>query len=183
MAASDIAWSKPASIRAAERDRIASILLVALLICFTLTTMDAGDTAARLLSGVLLLAGAVYLCLPPVGELVAPVPVWCVAGTAVYALVQTLLLRGKPVYEAWDGVLFWVACFAITFLASQIFREPRRASLFRRIFVVFGSALCVLELVEQGARTNRYRAGSQAGPSDAVSASLASPRPSKRTAR
>jgi O-antigen ligase len=156
MAVSEISWTKPASIRIEERDRFASFALTALLICFTLTTMDAGETASRILSGVLLLGTAGYLCWPPMVNLVTPLPLVCLGLMVVYGVVQTVLLRQKPVYDAWNGILFWLTCFAITLLGCQIFKDPRRASLFRRIFVVFGSALCVLELVEQGSRTNRY---------------------------
>jgi O-antigen ligase len=131
-------------------------VLASLLVCFTLSTMDAGETASRILSALLLAGTAAYLLFPPAVQLRASLPVWCLAGMVAYGVVQTELLREKPVYEAWAGVLFWLTCLAITFVASQIFEDPKRASLFRRTFVIFGSSLCVLELVEQASRTNRY---------------------------
>jgi O-antigen ligase len=156
MSATDIAWSKPASIRSAERDRIASFALAAVLIAFTLTTLDGGEAASQLLSAVFLAGTAVYLVLPPVLGLAFKVPAVCLGAMAAYGLVQTVLLPQKAVYEAWTGVLFWLTAAAITFLSAQVFKDSRRAFQFRRIFVVFGSALCVLELLEQASRTGAY---------------------------
>ncbi len=153
---SDTVWAKPASIRIAERDRIACFALAGLLMALTLSTLDSGEAASQILSAVLLLGLGVYLVLPPPADLVIKLPVMCLGLLTVYGTVQTILLRQKATYEAWSGVLFWLTAAAITFLACQLFKDQQRAALFRHIFVLFGTALCVLELLEQASKTNRY---------------------------
>lgn len=156
MSVSEMAWSKPASVRTAERDRAASFALAGLLICFTLSTQDGGETAAGLLSAVLLGATAVYLLQTPAPSFTIEFPAWCLAGMVAYGVAQTVLLGEKATYEAWSGILFWLTGAAITFVACQVFRDQRLGSQFRRIFVLFGSLLCVLELVQQASKTHEY---------------------------
>lgn len=156
MSLSEVAWSKPASIRSAERDRAASLVLAAILIAFTLSTLDGGETAPEFLSAILLAAGAIYLLLPFPLELSFKFPVLSIGCMAAYALVQTLALREKAAYEAWQGVLFWFTAAVIVLFSCQLFGDPQRTSLFLKVFAMFGTALCVLELLEQAARTSLY---------------------------
>jgi O-antigen ligase len=62
----------------------------------------------------------------------------------------------KIVYNGWTGVLFWFTAAAICLVSSQLFHDRRIAAQFRLLFVVFGSALCVLDLLEQASHTNKY---------------------------
>ncbi|MBV9266057.1 MAG: O-antigen ligase family protein [Acidobacteriaceae bacterium] len=74
----------------------------------------------------------------------------------VYGIAQTLFLPQKIVYYAWTGVLFWFTASSLVMFAAQVGSNKDRARWFRSAFVLFGSAICVLELLEQASRTNRY---------------------------
>ena len=149
-------WAKPVSFELAQREKWSSFALVGLLSAYTLTTLDGGEIPSRIISAVLLLATAAFFLFRPVTAITISLPVICLLLMTGYGIVQTLWFRQKITYDGWSGVLFWFTAAAITWWAAQILRDRRRATLFRQIFVLFGSGLCILELLEQASRTNKY---------------------------
>jgi hypothetical protein len=74
----------------------------------------------------------------------------------LYGVVQTLFFRQKITYNGWTGVLFWLTASAIAGLSFHLFRNARDASRFRHFFIVFGTLVCVLDLLQQASHTNKY---------------------------
>jgi len=156
MPVTEAPWTKAAAILRQQRfDRWFCYVFAGCLAAYTLTTQDSGEIASRLISAALFLLTAVYLVSRPVRAFVQ-FPLLALLGMTLYGIVQTLWFPQRIVYDGWSGVLFWFTAATITFLAAQLLRDPGRASLFRHIFVLFGSAVCVLDLLEQASRTNRY---------------------------
>ncbi len=137
-------------------ERVAAIGLFALLAAFTLFTLDSGDIAPRIISAVLLSLTACYLAFSFDQHLVWSVPAICLLLMSCYGVAQTLWSPQKIVYNGWTGVLFWFTACAIALLATQVFQNQRYAAKFRSLFVIFGSAICLLDLLEQGSHTNKY---------------------------
>ena len=130
--------------------------LFGVLMAYTLSTLDGGDIAPRVVSGVLLLLTAFYLAFPIRQSLTISVPVICLLFMACYGIAQTLWSAQTITYNGWGGVLFWLSAGAVAMIATQAFRDGRSAARFRRWFVVFGSAVCVLDLLEQASHSNKY---------------------------
>ncbi len=130
--------------------------LFAVLAAYTLCTLDGGDIAPRIISAAMLLLTAFYLSFPARQGLTFTVPIVCLLLMACYGAAQTLWSPQKIVYDGWTGVLFWLTAAAITLLATQVFKDRQAASRFRFLLVIFGSAICVLELLEQASHTNKY---------------------------
>jgi O-antigen ligase len=131
-------------------------IFFALLAAFTLATGDGGTLAPLLISAPLLLTAAVYFAWGVGPNLRPSFPVVCLAAVAVYGVLQTLLLRNVIAYLGWSGVLFWFTALAITALAECLFRSPAAARNFRAAFILFGTAVCLLDLLERASGTNRY---------------------------
>ncbi|MBV9295816.1 MAG: O-antigen ligase family protein [Acidobacteriaceae bacterium] len=138
------------------REKIGPIGLYAALAAYTLFTLDGGDIAPRIVSAILLVLTACYLGIPFQQRLVFRLPVICLFGMACYGVAQTLWSSQKIVYNGWTGVLFWFTAASIGLLATQLFQDRDTAARFRIAFVVFGSAVCLLDLLEQGSHTNKY---------------------------
>jgi hypothetical protein len=120
-------------------------IFFALLAAFTLATGDGGTLAPLLISAPLLLTAAVYFAWGVGPNLRPSFPVVCLAAVAVYGVLQTLLLRNVIAYLGWSGVLFWFTALAITALAECLFRSPAAARNFRAAFILFGTAVCLLD--------------------------------------
>lgn len=75
---------------------------------------------------------------------------------ALYGVVQTVWLPQKILFEGWTAVVFWCTAAAIVWLAAQLFIDSRDARRFHLVLVMFASAVCLLDLLEQASRTNRY---------------------------
>ncbi len=130
--------------------------LFGLLCAFTLSTWDGGDIAPRILSGLILLLAAAFLGWPVHRPISLGMPTVCLLAMTVYGLLQTLFFPQKILSYGWPGVLFWFTAAAITCLATQLFRLPRQASQFRWLFILFGTAVCLLDLLEQASQTSKY---------------------------
>lgn len=140
----------------AVRPKIVAGVLFTILAAFTLCTLDGGDAAPLMLSAATLLFSAYALLIAPFGTLQMKLPWLALLGMAAYGVVQTLWFPRKIVYDGWTGVLFWLTAAGIVFLACQAFRDSRISAHFRLSFVIFGSAVCVLDLMEQASWTNKY---------------------------
>ncbi|HEY7211050.1 MAG TPA: O-antigen ligase family protein [Bryobacteraceae bacterium] len=136
--------------------RTLQLVLFALLCAFTLTTGDGGPIAPFILSGCILLLSAVFFLRPPVQKLHFPLPVILLFAMTLYGIVQTLFFPQKIVYNGWTGVLFWFTAAVITCLAAQLFRSGPEAGRFRFLFIVFGTLVCLLDLLQQASHTTKY---------------------------
>ena len=138
------------------RQRIVAGGLFTLLAGFTLCTLDGGDVAPFTISALVLLFSAYLLIVRPLGRLQITLPCLGLLAMALYGALQTSWALQKIEYDGWVGTLFWLTAAAIVFLATQVFRDMRFAAQFRFWFVVFGSAVCLLDLLEQASQTNKY---------------------------
>ncbi|MGA8030054.1 MAG: O-antigen ligase family protein [Bryobacteraceae bacterium] len=148
----------PARLAAAAkvREQAGFLGLFAALSAYTLSTMDGGDIAPRIISAVLLLVTAYYFGVPFQQSVTFSLPTCCLLLMACYGVCQTLWSPQKIVYDGVTGVLFWFTAALIALLASQVFQDRAKAIRFRFVFVIFGSGVCLLDLLEQASRTNRY---------------------------
>ncbi len=137
-------------------EKIGLFGLFSLLAAFTLSTLDGGEIAPRIICALTLLFAACYLAFPLEQQFALNLPVVCLLLMACFGVAQTLWSHQKIVYNGWSGVLFWLTAAIITALAAQIFRGRQAASAFRRWFVLFGGAVCVLDLLEQASHTSKY---------------------------
>jgi O-Antigen ligase len=147
--ADDIEARVRAALRAARHERIRFFGLLACLAAFTICTLDGGDVAPFCISAVVLLLSAFV-------PFRLSFPVSILLAVTAYGTVQTLFFPHKIVYYGWTGVLFWLTAAAICAIATHTVRDPDAARRFRFGFVLFGSAVCILELLEQASRTNEY---------------------------
>jgi O-antigen ligase len=138
------------------RENIAFFGLLGALTAYSLTTLDGGDVAQRIISSLVFLLCALYLVLPIRQCLTVNVPIVCLLLMSCYGAAQTLWAPQKLAYSGWTDVLFWFTAAAICLLSSQVFRDPRTAARFRLSFVLFASAVCLLDLLEQASHTNKY---------------------------
>ncbi len=127
-----------------------------ILVAFTLCTLDGGEIAPRIISAVLFALAAIYLGFSFRRRLALNVPIICLLLMVCFGVGQTLSSPQKIVYNGWTGVLFWFTAAVIALLATQIFQNRESAVRFRFLFVLFGSAVCVLDLLQQASRTNRF---------------------------
>jgi endonuclease/exonuclease/phosphatase family metal-dependent hydrolase/O-antigen ligase len=139
-----------------RRDTLGSAGLFVLLSAFTLSTLDGGEIATHIVSAILFLVAAAYFSFPFGQRLTLSLPAVCLLLMTCYGIVQTLWFPQKIVYYGWTGVLFWFTAAMIALLATQLFRDPRIAARFRLAFVVFATAVCVLDLLEQASHTSKY---------------------------
>ncbi|MDQ2713158.1 MAG: O-antigen ligase family protein [Acidobacteriota bacterium] len=130
--------------------------LFGILCAFTLMTWDGDELAPRILSGLLFLLTAAFLCWPAHQKINVALPALCLFLATGYGIVQTLFFPQKILSYGWTGVLFWFAAAVIVSVAMQIFKVPRLASDFRLFFIVFGTAVCLLDLLQQASQTNKY---------------------------
>lgn len=156
MAVADVKLPSRLYLAPALRQKIVAGVLFALLSAFTLCTLDGGEVAPFVISTAVLLFAAYALVRTPADKLHVSLPCVCVLAMAAYGVAQTLWFSHKVIYDGWTGVLFWLTAAAIVFLANQVFAQDRVAAQFRWAFVLFGSAVCVLELLEQASHTNKY---------------------------
>jgi O-antigen ligase len=138
------------------RERLALLGLFGVLAAFTLCTLDGAELAPRIISAVFLVLAAVYLSVPFTQRLSLSVPAICLLLMTLWGLAQTLLAPQKIVANGWSGVLFWFTAAMIALAATQLFQSPQAAAQFRRWFMFFAAAVCLLELLEQASRTSRY---------------------------
>jgi O-antigen ligase len=148
-----------APLRAASVDKLqkaSTFGLFAILCAFTLSTWDGNDIAPLTLSGLLFLFVAAFLAWPPGRKIFWSLPGVCLLAMTLYGVVQTVFFPQKILSYGWIGVLFWFAAAAIMCVSTQLFRLPRRAAQFRIYFTLFGTAVCVLDLLQQASQTNKY---------------------------
>ena len=156
MAVADVTLAPRLYLTRQLRLKIIATVLFTLLSAFTLCTLDGGDVAPLVVSAAILLFSAYAILFPPFSKVATTLPAVCLSVMTLYGIVQTLWFPQKIVYDGWTGVLFWVTAAAIVFLASQVFADSRVSEQFRCVFVLFGSAICILDLLEQASRTNKY---------------------------
>ncbi len=132
------------------------LALFGLLGAFTLTTWDGGEIAPRILSGLVLLLAAAFFGWPVGRSISLALPGTCLLVMTAYGILQTLFFPQKILSYGWPGVLFWFTAAAITCIATELFRSSRQASHFRWLFILFGTAVCLLDLLEQASQTNKY---------------------------
>ncbi len=156
MSVADVQAASHIDIGSELRERVVAGVLFSLLAAFTLCTLDGGQVAPLAISAAILLFSAQMLVFAPRSGFRITVPAVGLLLMGVYGIVQTLWFTQKIVYDGWTGVLFWVTAAAISFLASQVLRNTFIAAQFRWFFVLFGSAICVLDLLEQASHTSKY---------------------------
>jgi O-antigen ligase len=156
MAVADIELGAGPTLTAQVHHKAGLIGLFGLLAAFTLLTLDGGEIAPRILSVILFVFAAAFLLLPFRQRLAFSLPAACLLFMACYGVVQTLWSPVKIVYDGWTGVLFWFAAATIAVVATQVFQNARAAVQFRLAFIFFGSAVCVLDLLQQASRTTKY---------------------------
>ncbi len=156
MAVADLGVPAQFKLSSRLRENAGFASLVAVLAAFTLSTLDGGDIAPRIISAVTLLLGAASLAAPAGRRFRIPVPAACLLLMTCYGVVQTLWFPHKIVYQGWSAVLFWLTAAILTLTAAQLFTDRTRASRFRLLFVIFGSAVCVLDLLEQATHSDKY---------------------------
>jgi O-antigen ligase len=158
VAAEDIETPLPSSPgrMARLRERLALLGLFGTLAAFTLCTLDGAELAPRLISALFLLLAAVYLSVPFAQRLPLSVPAVCLLLMTLWGLAQTLFSPQKIVANGWSGVLFWFTAALITLVATQLFQSLRAAAQFRRWFMFFTGAVCLLDLLEQSSHTSLY---------------------------
>jgi len=138
------------------RERLGLLGLFAVLASFTLCTLDGGDLVPRIISAIFLVFAAVFLSVPFTQRLRLSVPAICLLLMALWGLAQTLFSPQKIAANGWSGVLFWFTAAMLALVATQLFQSARAAALFRGWFLLFAGAVCLLDLLEQAARTKRY---------------------------
>jgi O-antigen ligase len=138
------------------RERLGLLGLFFVLAAFTLCTLDGGELAPRIISAIFLVLAAVYLSVPFSQRLRLNVPAICLLLMTFWGLAQTLFFPQKIVANGWSGVLFWFTAAMIAVVATQLFQSARAAALFRFWLMLFGGAVCLLDLLEQASRTNLY---------------------------
>jgi len=156
MAAADVDAPINWTLAGRIRQKAGLLGLFIALAAFTLFTLDGGDIAPRIVSAVLLLLIACCFSIRFQPRLLFPLPAICLLLMTCYGVGQTLWSPQKIVYDGFAGILFWFTAAAIALLAAQLFRDPRSASRFRFLLVLFGSAVCLLDLPEQASHTNKY---------------------------
>ncbi len=156
MAVADVKLPSPLHLTRGLQQKIVAGILFALLCAFTLCTLDGGEVAPLVISAGVLLFAAYALLFAPVDKSLITWPCVCLLAMAAYGVAQTLWFPQKIVYDGWIAVLFWFTAAAIVFLASQVFRNPSLSAQFRWVFVIFGSSVCVLDLLEQASHTTKY---------------------------
>jgi O-antigen ligase len=138
------------------RERLGLLGLFAVLASFTLSTLDGGDLTPRIISAVFLVLAALFFSVPFTQRLRLSVPAGCLLIMTLWGLAQTLFSGQKIVADGWSGVLFWFTAAMLALVATQLFQSARAAALFRGWFLFFAGAVCLLALLEQASRTNRY---------------------------
>jgi O-antigen ligase len=156
MAVADIELGVGPILTGRLRDALGLYGLFAVLSAFTLSTLDGGEIAPRVVSIILFVLAAGYLSFPFGQKFTLSLPVVCLLLMTCLGVAQTLWSSQKIVYHGWTGTLFWFTAFMIGLLATQVFQQPRAAAQFRLGLVLFGSAICILELIEQASHTNKY---------------------------
>lgn len=132
------------------------VVLFGFLAAFTLSTLDGGSLAPRVVSVAFLLLTAIYLSVPFSQRLSLNIPCICLLSMTFYGLIQTFCFPQKILFNGLSGVQFWFAASMIALLATQVFQQPGAAHLFRNGFIAFGSAVCLLDLLEQASHTAEY---------------------------
>jgi O-antigen ligase len=138
------------------RERMALFGLFGVLAAFTLGTLDGAELVPRLISALFLVLAGVYLSVPFTQRLPLSVPAVCLLLMTLWGVLQTLISPQKIVANGWSGVLFWFTAAIIALVATQLFQSLRAAAQFRRWFMFFAGAVCLLELLEQASRTSHY---------------------------
>ena len=156
MAAADVELGTGPTLAGRVHDKLGLIGLFGLLAAFTLLTLDGGEVAPRIVSTLLLVFTAAYFIFPFGQRLALSLPAVCLLLMAGFGVCQTLWSPVKIVYNGWTGVLFWFTAAMVALVATQVFQATRAAAQFRLAFILFASAVCVLELVEQASHTNKY---------------------------
>ncbi|MBV8571095.1 MAG: O-antigen ligase family protein [Acidobacteriaceae bacterium] len=157
MAPADVTTPAVFSFGGNARERIGFLGLSCALAAFTLCTLDGGPVAPLMISAALLLFAGCYFGLYSTARPVSvSVPAICVSLMVLYGVVQTMFLRQKILYDGWTAVIFWSAAAAITWLGAHLFVDFRAAAAFRLVLILFASAMCVLDLLEQASSANKY---------------------------
>lgn len=144
------------ALRVALYDRIRLFGLLVCLALFTTCTLDGGDVAPFCISAATLALTAFSLVAPTAFVWKASFPMLMLIGMTLYGVLQTLFFPQHIAYDGWTGVLFWFTAACLVLLGSQIASNAKVSRRFRLVFVWFGSAVCVLELLEQASHTQSY---------------------------
>ena len=136
--------------------QMGAIGLFIVLAAYTLSTLDDLELQRSILGAVALGLGAIYLLTSFRDRLVLAVPPVCLLLMAAYGAAQTLWAPTKIVNFGWFATLFWLVAGLIALVAVQVFQSRSVARHFRTGFAIFGGAVCLLELLQQGSHTNRY---------------------------
>jgi O-antigen ligase len=157
MAVADFDIGVGPTLAARFHQRIGASGLFVLLCAFTLTTFDGGDIAPRVVSAVLLLLSAVYFLFPPGStKFIFKLPAACLLGMTLWGVLQTLFSPHKIVVDGWAGVLFWFTAAVIALVGASVFQRPEVVAQFRLAAIYLCTFVCVLDLLEQATRTNKF---------------------------
>lgn len=149
-------FRSPGSFGGRLRDSVGFFGLFGALAAYTLTTLDGGDIAPRIISSAMLLVSAFYFAVPLPRGLTISVPAVCLLLMTAYGAAQAIWSTQKIAYNGWSSVIFWFTAATICLVSMRVFRDRRTAARFRLLFVTFGSVICVLDLLEEASHTNRY---------------------------
>lgn len=137
-------------------DKLSFAAFFGILGAFTLCTLDGGEVAPWTISAALFVLAALYFAFSGRRHLTLTIPAVCLLLMTSFGVIQTLWLPRKILYNGWTTTLFWFTAAGIVFLATQIFQSRECAARFRLLFVLFGSAVCLLDLLQQASHTNRF---------------------------
>jgi O-antigen ligase len=145
------------TLAARAQGRIGAIGLFILLCVYTLTTFDGGDIGPRIISAVLLLLAGFYFLLPPgAAKFKLGFPACCLLAMTLWGVVQTVFFPQKILTDGWNGVLFWFTAAVIALAGASVFERAEVAAQFRQALVIFSSAVCMLDLLEQATRAGKF---------------------------
>ncbi|HEX4231081.1 MAG TPA: O-antigen ligase family protein [Bryobacteraceae bacterium] len=133
-----------------------AVALFLVLAAYTLSTLDDLELQRSIMGTVALAFGAVYLVVSFRERLVLAVPPVCLLLMAAYGAAQTMWSPAKIVNFGWFATSFWLVAGLIALVAVQVFQSRSVTRHFRTAFAIFGGAVCLLELLQQGAHTNKY---------------------------
>jgi O-antigen ligase len=136
--------------------QLGAVGLFLVLAAYTLSTLDDLELQRTILGTVALAFGAIYLALTFRQRLILAVPPVCLLAMAAYGAAQTLWAPTKIVNFGWFATLFWLVAGLTALIAVQVFQSRSVTRHFRTAFALFGGAVCLLELLQQAAHTNKY---------------------------
>jgi O-antigen ligase len=130
--------------------------LFACLSCFTLLAGDGSLAYEWSVSAVFLLFAACVFVRNRSQISLWSLPATCLLCFAAYGLMQTLFSPRALIYDGSSQILFWFTAAVIVMVGSSSASSQRSRRCFLTWFVWFGTAECVLDLLQQASHTDRF---------------------------